>query len=231
MVRTDDGHCHLLYSRWPRALGFDAWATHAEIAWATAKKPEGPYKFQRTVLESRGGRFWDGHSVYNTCIIPHDGKFYLYYTGNRGTGNWSKDRAPSTKEEAWWTQRNNQRIGVCVARHPGGPWTRFDKPLIDVCPDYGSGIVATPCVTAMPDGRFLMVYKTLAPGPGRVGGGVFHYPATASNPLGPFVRYPKPVVDKSLIFSRHLNFTSTITSSGSRETVSTQLSKTTTLHS
>jgi hypothetical protein len=206
MVRTGDGVCHLLFSRWSTGLGFDAWATHAEIAWATARGPEGPYRFQKTVLPSRGAGFWDGHSVYNTCVIRHRDKFYLYYAGNRGPAEWRPDRAPTTRDESWWTQRNNQRIGVAVADHPGGPWIRSDKPLIDVGPDSGHGIVATPCVTPMPDGRFLMVYKTLAPGPGRVGGGVFHYPATASNPLGPFIRHPRPMVDKSRIFKRHFNF-------------------------
>ena len=32
VVRGDDGLYHLLYSRWRQSLGFDAWATHAEIA-------------------------------------------------------------------------------------------------------------------------------------------------------------------------------------------------------
>ena len=41
MVRTPDGVCHLLYSRWPVKFAYDAWATNAEIAWATASAPEG----------------------------------------------------------------------------------------------------------------------------------------------------------------------------------------------
>ncbi len=206
MVPAGDGLYHLLYSRWPKALGFDAWATHAEIAWATAKRPEGPYQFRRVVLPMRGAEHWDGHSVYNTCVIQHAGKFYLYYTGNRGPASWSKERAPSTKEEDWWTQRNSQRIGVAVADHPSGPWRRSGEPLLDTGEAFGYGIIAVPNVTPMPDGRFLMVYKTLAPGPGRLGGGVYHYAAIADNPLGPFTRHPKPMVDKSLTFKRHFNF-------------------------
>lgn len=73
MVRTPDGACHLLYSRWPRKLGFDAWATHAEIAWATSDRPEGPYRFRKTVLPARGAAHWDGHSVYNTCLLANGG--------------------------------------------------------------------------------------------------------------------------------------------------------------
>jgi hypothetical protein len=196
MVRTPDGVCHLLYSRWRRTLGFDAWATHAGIGWATAQRPEGPYRFQRTVFPGAGGDAWDAHSVYNTCLLEHGGRYYLYYTGNRGPGSWRPDRAVTTKDEEWWVQRNNQRVGVAVADHPSGPWQRFERPLIDTGPDTGWGIIATPNVCARPGGGFLMVYKTLAPGAGRIGSGVFHYAATADNPLGPFRRHPVPVVDK-----------------------------------
>jgi hypothetical protein len=201
MVRTPDGTCHLLYSRWQRALGFDAWATHAEIAWATASRPEGPYRFRGTVFHGAGGGAWDAHSVYNTCLLAHGGRYYLYYTGNHGPASWRPDRAVSTREEDWWAQRNSQRVGVAVADHPSGPWKRLDKPLIDTGPQTGWGIIATPNVCTRPGGGFLMVYKTLAPGTGRIGGGVFHYPATADSPLGPFRRHPVPVVDKRKLVS------------------------------
>lgn len=206
MVRTADGECHLLYSRWPLALGFDAWATHAEIAWATSKQPEGPYTFRKVVLGSRGGDFWDGHSVYNTCLLAHQGKFYLYYTGNHGTPAWRHDRALTMKDPDWWSQRNSQRIGVAVADHPGGPWRRMDKPLIDTGPETGHGIIAVPNITLRIGGGFLLAYKTLAPGEGNFGGGVFHYVATGRDPLGPFRRHPVPMVDKSKVFHRPFNF-------------------------
>jgi hypothetical protein len=51
-----------------------------------------------------------------------------------------------------------------------------------------------------------MVYKTLAPGPGRFGGGVVHYPATSDDPLGPFKRHPVQMVDKGKVFKRHFEF-------------------------
>jgi hypothetical protein len=208
MVRTPDGTCHLLYSRWPETLGFDAWATHAEIAWATADSPAGPYRFRGTVLPARGMEHWDGHSVYNTCLLAHAGRYYLYYTGNRGPASWRPDRSVTMKDEAWWVQRNNQRVGVAVADHPGGPWERFDRPLIDTGEERGTGITAVPNVIARPAGGFLMVYKTLAPGPGRFGGGVVHYPALAESPRGPFRKAGGPVVDKGKLLNttRHFDF-------------------------
>ena len=208
MVRTPDGVCHLLYSRWPASLGYDAWATHAQIAWATSNRPQGPYRFQRLVLGTRGADHWDGHSVYNACLLADGGQFYLYYTGNHGDASWRPGHAPTMSEDVWWMQRNSQRIGVAVAAHPGGPWKRFDHPLIDVGPETGSGIIAVPNVIRRQAGGYLMYFKTLAPGPGRFGGGVFHYAAAADNPLGPFRRIGPPMVNKQELLrtSTHFDF-------------------------
>lgn len=95
---------------------------------------------------------------------------------------------------------------MAVADHPSSLWRRFDKPLIDTVAGYGHGIASTPCVMERPGGGFLLVYKTLAPGSGPVGGGVFHYPATSASPLRPFTRHPEPVIDKSKIPGGRFNF-------------------------
>lgn len=213
LLRGPDGLYYFFFSRWRRELGHLAWCTHSEIAYATAERPEGPFDVQGPALPARGLEYWDGHVTHNTCAIEHEGKYYIYYTGNRGGADWRADRPVGNYEglwenpqHPWWRHRNNQRIGVAVAEHPAGPWKRFDEPLIDVGPETGQGIVATPSVTARPDGGLLMVYKTLAPGEGAFGGGVFHYPALAAGPLGPFVRHSRPVLDKSRRFGQHYDF-------------------------
>lgn len=205
MVRTRDGVCHMLFSRWPKRFGHGAWVTHSEVAYATAERPEGPYRFRGVALPARGGRYWDGHMTHNPCVMAYKDKFYLYYTANRGPDGWRPDR-PVPDRDTSWAHRMNQRVGVAVADHPAGPWKRFDKPLIDTVPEYGTGITATPCAMVRPDGRILLVYKTQTPGPGRFGGGVFHYPAVARDPLGPFVRHAAPMVDKSKTFTKQFNF-------------------------
>lgn len=197
VVDGRDGKFYLFYSRWPTNLGFDAWCTHAEIAWATATNPAGPYEFQGVALPARGGKFWDGHSVFNTDVVSISNKFYLYYTGNRGTTNWAADRVIPLSSEEWWTQRNNQRIGVAVADSPRGPWRRFDQPLMDVGPGFGQTIINVPNLVVKPNGGFRLYYKTLGEGPGKFGSGVFHYGADADSPLGPFVRHPEPMVNKN----------------------------------
>ena len=197
VVEDGRGGFHLFYSRWPTALGFDAWCTHAEIAWADAKSPAGPYTFRGVVLPARGAGFWDGHSVFNTCVIRHDGKYYLYYTGNRGDAAWARDRAIRANSEEWWRHRNSQRIGVAVADTPAGPWVRRDAPLLDVGPETGQTIINVPNMVVRPDGGLRLYYKTLGAGPGKFGSGVFHYGADAAGPLGPFTRHPEPMVDKN----------------------------------
>ena len=99
--------------------------------------------------------------------------------------------------EEWWTHRNNQRIGVAVANSPRGPWQRFDQPLIDVGKNFGQTIINVPNLVIRPDGGFRLYYNTLGEGPGKFGSGVFHFGADADSPLGPFVRYPEPMVNKN----------------------------------
>ena len=197
VIRGDDGTYHLYYSRWKSSLGFDAWCTHAEIAWATAPAPEGPYTFRGLALPARGADFWDGHSVFNTNVVRIGTRYFLYYTGNRGTGLWSPERRISTSSEEWWTHRNRQRIGVAVADSPAGPWRRTDQPLLDTGPAFGNTIINVPNLVLKPDGGYRLYYKTLADGPGRFGGGVFHYGADSTSPFGPFVRHPRPLVNKN----------------------------------
>ena len=197
IVDGKDGKFYLFYSRWPTKLGYDAWCTHAEIVWATATNAAGPYKFEGVALPSRDGNFWDGHSVFNTDVVRIGEKYYLYYTGNRGTTNWAAERAIPASSDEWWNHRNNQRIGVALSDSPRGPWQRFDRPIIDVGPGFGQTIVNVPNLVIKPEGGYRLYYKTLGEGPGKFGSGVFHFGADAEDPLGPFVRYPEPMVNKN----------------------------------
>lgn len=178
MVRTADGICHLLVARWPRERGFNAWVTHSEIAYATAPEPAGPYVIHGTALGRRAPGYWDADNAHNPMTLEQGGKYYLYYTGNYGDGD-------------WWTHRNHQRIGVAVADHPAGPWQRSDRPLIDVSPgSWDHQIAACPIVTPGGDGRFYMVYKGVSQGPQPFGGQVRMGLAIAQDPAGPFLKQP-----------------------------------------
>lgn len=184
-VKGDDGKYHLFYSRWPHSLGHHAWVTHSEIAHAVSTSPFGPWKHSDVALSSRGNAFWDGSCTHNPTVLEIDGKFYLYYMGNRGD---QEVRKPLN-----WDHRNRQRVGVAVADSPYGPWKRFDRPVVDVSTDeqaVDALCVSNPAVARRPGGGVLMIYKTVAkqfplPSGGPVGLGI----ATADDPAGPFKKH------------------------------------------
>ena len=188
-VKGDDGRYHLYYSRWHKKYGFEAWVTHSEIAHAVSDKLFGPYQFSDVALPERGAGFWDGHTTHNPTIHKFGDKYYLYYMGNRG----DRVNTPGLN----WSHRNNQRIGVAVASSPGGPWKRFDAPLVDASADSTAAdalAVNNPSVTLRPDGKYLMVYKAIGrKKPLPFGGPVVHMTALADSPMGPFKKNPNPV--------------------------------------
>ncbi len=193
VVKGDDGLYHMLYSRWPKKLGW-AWVTDSEIAHATAASPLGPFTHKDVALPRRGKERWDGWCTHNPTVHKFGDKYYLYYMGNTGDGVIT---GTPNKEQLNWTHRNNQRIGVAVADSPAGPWTRMDKPMLDISNDdsaWDSLVTSNPSVCQKPDGSFLMVYKAVGkefPMPN--GGPVVHCVATSDKPTGPFVKSPDPV--------------------------------------
>ena len=193
LVKGDDNLYHMYYSIWPKRLGW-AWVTHSEIAHATSTSPFGPFTFRDIALPPRGKLYWDGLVTHNPTIHKFGKKYYLYYMGNTGDGVVT---GTLTKESLNWTHRNNQRIGVAVADNPNGPWTRFDKPLIDISADdsaYDALMTSNPSICQRPDGGFLFLYKGVAKQDKLPGGGpVVHMIATSDSPTGPFIKHDKPV--------------------------------------
>ncbi len=193
LVKGEDGLYHMLYSRWPRNLGW-AWVTDSEVAHAVSASPFGPFEFKDVALPRRGKQHWDGWCTHNPTVHKFGDKYYLYHMGNTGDG---EIVGVPGKHLLNWQHRNNQRIGVAVADTPNGPWTRSDKPLIDVSPEASamdSLVTSNPSVCQRPDGGFLMVYKGVGqerPLPN--GGPVVHCVATSDSPTGPFVKHDKPI--------------------------------------
>ncbi len=183
MTRGDDGLYYLYFSFWPRNKGFDAWVTHSKIGYATSESPLGPFKYGGIILTGAGGDEWDRDCVHNPSVIKHDGKYYLYYMGNHGNGE-------------FWNNRNNQRVGVAWSNSPKGPFNRFDKPLIDVTPgSHDSVVTSNPSVAVAPDGKFYMIYKAVGDKfPMPYAGPVVCAMAVADSPLGPFTKMPNPIM-------------------------------------
>ncbi len=182
ITEGDDGRYYLLFSYWEKSLGFEmGWCTASKIGWAVSGRPDGGFAFGGTALTG-SGQGWDADCVHNPTVIRHGGKYYMYYMGNFGNGE-------------FWDHRNHQRIGVASADHPAGPWKRSDKPVIDITPGaIDSLMTSNPTVCEGPDGRIHMVYKAVADnGKPPVGGAVICGAASADHPLGPFVKEGRPL--------------------------------------
>jgi len=195
VVKGEDGLYHMLYSRWPKQIGWE-WVNYSQIAHAVSTSPFGPYKHIDVALPDRGVEYWDGSTTHNPTVHKFsDGKYYLYYMGNYGD---KKIVSVPGKQRINYLHRNHQRIGVAVADSPNGPWKRFDKPVLDIT--HGDSLAhdalmtSNPSVCQMVDGKILMVYKAVGkkfPLPG--GGPVVHMVAIADSPTGPFKKFPNPV--------------------------------------
>lgn len=196
MIKGKNGKFYMLYSRWPRDKGHEAWVTHSEIALARADRPEGPYQHIKVVLPARGNQFWDGVCTHNPAVIAYQNKFYLYYMGTTGKSYVKPHTAYENPN--WWEYRNNQRIGVAIADDPEGEWQRFDKPVLDVSADstaHDALLVSNPAATVDETGRVMLVYKQVEKNGTLKGGKVRFGVAFSPSLTGPFVKHPTPIFD------------------------------------
>ena len=192
-IRDAQGRYHLFFSRWPKARSHDAWVTDSRVSRAEADSPTGPWRVCGDVLPPRPEReLWDADVTHNPHLLEAGGRYYLYFTGNRGSGFWQdSDDRPSMSHPEWWINRNNQRVGVAWADHIEGPWHRSDRPLMEPPPGYRT--TGTPFVLVRPDGRWQMVFKAVAEDGTQLGGPVRHFVALSEHPLGPFRILPDPL--------------------------------------
>lgn len=177
---------YMIYSRWKKEYGFQAWVTDSELCLAKSDEMLGRFEFVKVVLGNES-RDKDDRMVYhNPTVIEKDGKFYLYHMRNHGNGD-------------WWTHRNNQRVAVVYTADPEGEWK--DGGVVIGVSDEGidSLMTSNPSATVMPDGKVLMMYKAVSKeGELPKGGKVLCGMATADTPLGEFVKSRKPIMENPL---------------------------------
>lgn len=183
VTRDSHGKFHLYASAWPVKYGFDGWVMHSKIVHAVSDSPLGPFEYCNVVLGRQEADVWDRDVAHNPTVIHANGKWFLYYTGNRGNGE-------------FWNHRNNQRIGVAVSDNPDGPFERTGEPIILPGKDgaWDDLFTTNPSCTQTPDGRFMLIYKAgSSKGEAPRYGAVKHGVAFSSSPTGPFVRHPEPI--------------------------------------
>lgn len=176
------GIYYMIYSRWERSKGFGAWVTDSRVCLARSETAEGQFRHVRELFDYTGNTPEERMVMHNPAAIVHDGKVYLYFMMNYGTGD-------------WWEHRNRQRIGAAWSEDPENTWVRLPHPVVDITPGgVDSLMTSNPTVTPMPDGRFLMIYKAVsAEGEFPRGGAVICSAAIADSPIGPFRKTGKPL--------------------------------------
>lgn len=179
MVQTEDGICHLFYTRWPKDSTFQGWLKYSDIVYATAENPLGPYTDKEVLLTGFGPGHWNEEAAHNPHIKKFGDNYYLYFISHR-----KEDLGLSD----WMNHIFTQRIGVAVANHPEGPWKVLPEPLIDYQEGKPAhGYMVNPSVCETPDGKYLMMFKARKPGAEKSGKfDPIHCLATAPTPTGPF---------------------------------------------
>lgn len=185
-IKGDDGKFYLFYSRWSETLPFNNWVISSEVALAKSDDLLGPYKFVKVVLPKRDKKYWDADVTHNPTIHKFNNKYYLYYMGNYGNGE-------------FWNHRNHQKIGVAVSKSILGKWKRYNKPLINTSEGYDSLMVSNPAVCVTPENKYVMVYKSVGNGPMPFGGKVNHRVAFSDQPNRDFIKFPNPVFRKDTV--------------------------------
>ena len=119
---------------------------HREVTVHAASSPDG-YDWDDHGLALGPGipGAWDESGVIAPYVAPHDGKFYLFYTGFRSGDLATRD------------------LGVAVSAHPLGPWTRWgENPVLRRNPDpeaWDSGMLGDSNVIYR-EGRWWLYFKS-----------------------------------------------------------------------
>ena len=162
VIKGEDGKYHMFSSRWSKKLTFQLyWLTNSEIVHAVSDKPEGPYTFSDVVLPPRGEQFWDGKMTHNPAIRKCGDTYLLFYTGTTYKGDMPDENHLITAEAPKKLDAHqHERIGLATAKSPYGPWTRSDKPILDVVPNsWEQYLVSNPSPYVFEDGRVMLYYK------------------------------------------------------------------------
>ena len=186
VVGDGEGKYHMFTSRWEQKHGMNGWLLFSKIVRCISDKPEGPFKIEEELTSLKQG--WSAKMTHNPTVHKFGNKYYLYYIGTTYDDRKEIYDIPVRTNPA----RFNQRIGVAVADHPGGPWIPSPaNPILGPRPgEWDSTFVTNPSVFEGPGGRFHLIYKAKWHTDDRLILGL----AVSSRPDGGFERFgPSPI--------------------------------------
>jgi hypothetical protein len=223
VIKGDDGRYHMFYSCWdtgPDHTDFsNAWVLYSRIAYAISDHPDRDFKPVATILKGRrfegDSRAWDAQAVNNPHIKRFNGKYYLYYIGNRDPGasdkgqpGWALDKRDRCQQNQYTGVIEFERFGQLLS----GDFRRPDRPLLiprtRVRNDFDHAlfpspegthplpdnlIIVNPSVVFRPqDNKYLLYFKGNIYDPDWKG---VHGVAIGDTPTGPFVAQDDFVFD------------------------------------
>ena len=190
-IRGEDGRYHLFASRVTKEVVFHPhWLFRSEIVRAESDTPAGPYKMAEVALPPRGGDYFDARSTHNPHIRKVGDTYLLLYMGTNYDGPTPTKQNPevwrSPRYLATWARK---RIGLATSTSVRGPWKRLEKPLLEPRPGEWDSIATTnPSLCPLPDGSYLLAYKSRKENLGNLQVGVAHAP----HYTGPWKHQPSP---------------------------------------
>ncbi len=162
-IRAEDGRYHLFASRWPKDITFHpGWMTDSEVVRAVSDTPEGPYTFVEVVLPRRGAEWWDGRMTHNPSITKCGDTYILFYTGvTHPLEDGPRGSRFEISDPRCVVARSMKRVGVATARSITGPWTRYDRPILETRPGtFYSFLTSNPAPCVHPDGSVTLIFKS-----------------------------------------------------------------------
>ncbi len=191
VIRVDNTY-YVYYSKMDSSETAGYWAT----IWFAISENEGftwQEKGMALGLGEKGA--FDSHSVFTPNILEYGGKYYLYYTGVQPTPGNAKGNFENNSVNDFTA------IGLAVSDKPDGPFTRVENnPVLtisDVPDDFDSYRIDDAGLLKR-DNKIYLYYKGRSivhgeKGPCLTKMGV----AIADTPIGPFIKHPTPILDKS----------------------------------
>jgi hypothetical protein len=164
VIRGEDARYHMFASAWPKSLSFAHWVTNSIVIHASADTPLGPFGYEGVALAARGAGNWDGGHIHNPTIHKCGDMYLLFYSGTTYDGANPTPEKPTFWGSPQWKQAwANSRIGLATSSSVYGPWQRRPAPLVEPRPGKWDGVMTTnPAVCVHPDGRVLLLYKSIA---------------------------------------------------------------------
>ena len=153
VIKGEDGKYHMFSSSWPKT-STTSWLTDSTIVHSISDTPDGPFKYLGQALPPSGEGHWDSNMTHNPAIVKYKDGYALFYLGSSGygTGDMEKD-APM--------YFSNKRIGVATSKSLFGPWTRYDKPILEPREgEWDACMTSNPAPYVNDDGSVVLIYKS-----------------------------------------------------------------------